>query len=62
MKKLLICKCGDCKHWEIGKKAIKCMTCGDVFVATVNVAPHAKLAYETPITVTVRPVAKRRRR
>lgn len=27
---LLICKCGDCAHWEIGRSFIMCKTCGQV--------------------------------
>ena len=25
---LLICKCKDCTHWEIGRDFILCKTCG----------------------------------
>ena len=25
---LLVCKCKDCTHWEIGKDVLICKTCG----------------------------------
>ena len=34
---LLICKCQDCTHWEIGKDFILCKTCGLQIPATVTV-------------------------
>ena len=58
-KKLaLVCKCGDCSHWEIiltitdqgtyedTSEAIKCMSCGDVFNCSFNIGPHEGLHYE----------------
>ena len=47
--KLLLCKCGDCSHWEIihrGREtAIKCVTCGVEYKAEVTVDPHERLHY-----------------
>ena len=31
MQEVLVCDCGDCNHWEIGKDSIKCKTCSVVF-------------------------------
>jgi hypothetical protein len=34
---LLVCKCGSCTHWEIGRDVIICKTCGVHFPAKVEV-------------------------
>ena len=34
---LLICKCKDCTHWEIGRDFILCKTCGLNLPAKVTV-------------------------
>lgn len=28
---LLVCNCGDCRHWEIEKEFIICKSCGTKF-------------------------------
>ena len=48
---LLICKCGDCAHWEIihqenGDAVIKCVTCSVEYKAQVTVDPHEDLHYK----------------
>ena len=49
MTKLLICKCGDCSHWEIVRRdvdtVLKCVTCGVEYPASVTVDPHEDLHY-----------------
>ncbi len=30
-KELLVCDCGDCAHWEVGRNFLKCKTCSVVF-------------------------------
>lgn len=46
---LLVCKCGDCAHWEIGlllgNHFIKCVTCGDTHKVSFSIDPHEKLHY-----------------
>jgi len=57
----LVCKCGDCRHWEIclvreGKATngefnrsyeyIECMSCGTKITCFVSVGPHEGLHYE----------------
>jgi len=43
---LLVCKCGDCTHWEIGHNFIMCRTCGDSFSAEITVPDHDKLIWQ----------------
>jgi ribosomal protein S27E len=47
--KLLICRCGDCSHWEVIHRAddttLKCVTCGVEYTATVTIDPHEDLHY-----------------
>jgi hypothetical protein len=38
--KLLVCKCKDCTHWEIGEDFILCKTCGLELPAKVVVDDH----------------------
>lgn len=57
----LVCKCGDCRHWEIvlvreSKKAgdeyaraseyIECMSCGTKVSCYFNIGAHEGLHYE----------------
>jgi ribosomal protein S27E len=53
----LVCKCGDCTHWEIvlvrhgaddyaEEEYIKCVSCGDTFTCNFSVGPHEGLHYE----------------
>lgn len=49
--KLLVCKCEDCAHWEIGKDEhgkgfILCKTCGLELPATITVDDHHMLHYK----------------
>ena len=47
--KLLICKCGDCSHWEVVRRGetttLKCVTCGVEYSANIAVDPHEHLHY-----------------
>jgi len=49
MKQILVCKCGDCKHWEIlledDQSIIKCMTCGREDKVQLNVEITENLHY-----------------
>jgi len=54
----LVCKCGQCTHWEIlltrevhgdykpEKEEIKCMTCKLIIPVSFTVGPHEGLHYE----------------
>lgn len=51
MHELLICKCGDCAHWEIGKDVlgngiIECVTCGESHQVKIVVDAHDNLHYK----------------
>ncbi len=50
-KTVLVCSCGDCDDWVIGRNGsndfIKCMTCGDTHSVTITVPTHAKLSYRS---------------
>jgi uncharacterized CHY-type Zn-finger protein len=46
--KVLVCDCGDCRHWEVvqkegGETVLKCKTCEHEFPATVDA--HEKLSF-----------------
>jgi len=52
----LVCKCGECTHWEIlltrangreyGSENIKCMTCKTTIPVSFSVGPHEGLHFE----------------
>ncbi len=51
----LVCKCGDCTHWEVvlvlhdnqySEEHVKCVSCGDTFACNFHVGPHEGLHYE----------------
>lgn len=54
----LVCKCGDCRHWEIvlvrdgsergsyGHEYIECMSCGTKITVYFSVGAHEGLHYE----------------
>jgi ribosomal protein S27E len=53
----LVCKCGECTHWEIlltrssagnytENEHIKCMTCGTLIEVSFSVGPHEGLHFE----------------
>jgi hypothetical protein len=57
----LVCKCGDCRHWEIclvretpkkdggyarAYEYIECMSCGLTATCYFNMGPHEGLHYE----------------
>lgn len=51
MEHLLICKCGDCAHWEIGMDEnghhfIKCVSCGDVHRVIVTINKHDNIHFQ----------------
>jgi ribosomal protein S27E len=50
----LVCKCGDCAHWEIllktnskggSQNVLKCASCGDEHQVYFNIDPHENLHY-----------------
>jgi uncharacterized CHY-type Zn-finger protein len=48
MTKVLVCDCGDCRHWEVvqkesGDTVLKCKSCEHEFPATVDA--HDKLSF-----------------
>lgn len=52
-RKVLVCRCGDCTHWEIlhheadGQLVAKlhCVTCQEEFPVTINVPENDKLVW-----------------
>lgn len=50
---LLVCDCGDCRHWEILHDSIICMSCGHEFqtpgvgaALDAHVDVHPKLSWK----------------
>jgi len=43
---LLVCKCKDCTHWEIGRHFILCKTCGLELPAKIAVDDHHMLHWQ----------------
>ena len=43
---LLVCKCKDCTHWEIGKDVLICKTCGLTLPAKITVDDHHMLHWQ----------------
>jgi ribosomal protein S27E len=49
----LVCKCGDCAHWEIlltktgdeSQTILKCASCGDEHPVYFSIDPHENLHY-----------------
>jgi Fe2+ or Zn2+ uptake regulation protein len=53
MPVLLVCSCGDCRHWEIEQDHIVCMSCGKRFntpelgaALDDHVEAHAELSWK----------------
>ena len=42
---LLVCKCKDCTHWEIGREVLICKTCGLVLPAKMHRVDSTPLSY-----------------
>ena len=49
MTTILVCKCGDCKHWEIihrdGEAVLKCVSCNVEYKGDVTVDAHEDLHF-----------------
>ncbi len=43
---LLVCKCKDCTHWEIGRHVLICKTCGLTLPAKIVVDDHHMLHWQ----------------
>ncbi len=43
---LLVCKCKDCTHWEIGRDLLICKTCGLTLPAKITVDDHHMLHWK----------------
>lgn len=50
MTTILVCKCGDCKHWEIihrdGEAVLKCVSCNVEYKGDVTVDSHEDLHFQ----------------